>query len=152
MATKAAKSITINATKYQLANTLAVSGGNMQLKADDVVLSQAALPSGAKYAIFDFGYEAVAFEDCVDQDGNYLTSASDVMSLLNDGGVLYFKYAGRIEGVYHEYLETMAVVDHYNTDTNIDVYFDTMAAASRKRKLMINGSFSVNAPTWTFIT
>lgn len=152
MATKAAKSITINATKYELANALDVSGGKMQLKAKDVVLDEAELPSGAKYAVFDFGYEAVGFEDCVDQDGNYLTSATDVMSLLNDGGVLYFKYAGRIEGVYHEYKETMAVVDHYNANANINVYFNTMASSSTKRKLILNGDFSVNAPTWTFVT
>lgn len=44
MATKAAKSITINATKYQLANTLAVADGKIQLKADDVVLSEIAIP------------------------------------------------------------------------------------------------------------
>lgn len=46
MATKAAKSITINATKYQLANTLAVVDGKIQLKADDVVLSEVTAPGG----------------------------------------------------------------------------------------------------------
>lgn len=45
MATKAAKSITINATKYQLANTLAVVNGKIQLKADDVVLSEVTPPT-----------------------------------------------------------------------------------------------------------
>lgn len=45
MATKAAKSITINATKYQLANTLAVANGKIQLKADDVVLSEIDIPT-----------------------------------------------------------------------------------------------------------
>ena len=40
MATKAAKSITINATKYELANTLGVANGKLQLKAKDVVLDE----------------------------------------------------------------------------------------------------------------
>lgn len=45
MATKAAKSITINATKYILANTLAVADGKIQLKANDVVLSEIDIPT-----------------------------------------------------------------------------------------------------------
>lgn len=45
MATKAAKSITINATKYELANTLAVSDGKIQLKAKDVVLDEVEVAS-----------------------------------------------------------------------------------------------------------
>lgn len=40
MATKAAKSITINATKFELANTLEVNNGKLQLKAKDVVLDE----------------------------------------------------------------------------------------------------------------
>lgn len=40
MATKAAKSITINATKYELANALGVANGKLQLKAKDVVLDE----------------------------------------------------------------------------------------------------------------
>ena len=40
MATKAAKSLTINATKFELANTLDVANGKLQLKAKDVVLSE----------------------------------------------------------------------------------------------------------------
>ena len=40
MATKAAKSITINATKYELANTLDYQNGKVQLKAKDVVLDE----------------------------------------------------------------------------------------------------------------
>ena len=45
MATKAAKSITINSTKYILANTLAVVDGKIQLKANDVVLSEIDIPT-----------------------------------------------------------------------------------------------------------
>lgn len=40
MATKAAKSLTINATKFELANALAVVNGKLQLKAKDVVLDE----------------------------------------------------------------------------------------------------------------
>ena len=47
MATKAAKSITINATKYELANALAVNDGKIQLKAKDVVLDEIEAPAGA---------------------------------------------------------------------------------------------------------
>lgn len=47
MATKAAKSITINATKYELANALDVSDGKIQLKAKDVVLDEVDAPAGA---------------------------------------------------------------------------------------------------------
>lgn len=45
MATKAAKSITINATKYELANALGVADGKLQLKAKDVVLDEAEVAS-----------------------------------------------------------------------------------------------------------
>lgn len=40
MATKAAKSITINATKFELPNTLEVNDGKLQLKAKDVLVSE----------------------------------------------------------------------------------------------------------------
>lgn len=46
MATKAAKSITINATKYELANALAKNDGKIQLLAKDVVLGEVEIPSG----------------------------------------------------------------------------------------------------------
>ena len=45
MATKAAKSITINATKYELANALGVANGKLQLKAKDVVLDETEVAS-----------------------------------------------------------------------------------------------------------
>ena len=49
MATKAAKSITINATKYELANALGVANGKLQLKAKDVVLDEAEVKAGASW-------------------------------------------------------------------------------------------------------
>ena len=52
MATKAAKSITINATKYELANALAVNGSKIQLKAKDVVLDEVTPPSAESYVRF----------------------------------------------------------------------------------------------------
>ena len=45
MATKAAKSITINATKFELANALGVANGKLQLKAKDVVLDEVEVAS-----------------------------------------------------------------------------------------------------------
>ena len=45
MATKAAKSITINATKFELANALGVDNGKLQLKAKDVVLDEVEVAS-----------------------------------------------------------------------------------------------------------
>lgn len=45
MATKAAKSLTINATKFELANALAVENGKLQLKAKDVVLDEVEVAS-----------------------------------------------------------------------------------------------------------
>lgn len=48
MATKAAKSLTINATKFELANALAVENGKLQLKAKDVVLAEVDLPRAKK--------------------------------------------------------------------------------------------------------
>lgn len=45
MATKAAKSITINATKFELANALDVANGKLQLKAKDVVLDEVEVAS-----------------------------------------------------------------------------------------------------------
>ena len=52
MATKAAKSITINATKYELANALAVNDGKIQLKAKDVVLDEVTPPAADSYVRF----------------------------------------------------------------------------------------------------
>ena len=51
MATKAAKSITINATKYELANALDVANGKLQLKAKDVVLDEVEVDGGKYIAI-----------------------------------------------------------------------------------------------------
>lgn len=52
MATKAAKSITINATKYELANALGADNGKIQLKAKDVVLDEVTPPSTESYVRF----------------------------------------------------------------------------------------------------
>ena len=58
MATKAAKSITINATKYELANTLDYQNGKVQLKAKDVVLGETTLPEGGKWVAIYTDYDA----------------------------------------------------------------------------------------------
>ena len=54
MATKAAKSITINATKFELANALGVANGKLQLKAKDVVLDEVEV--GGSEAIFIYNH------------------------------------------------------------------------------------------------
>lgn len=56
MATKAAKSITINATKYELANALAVNDGKIQLKAKDVVLDEVTPPAADSYVRFVYNH------------------------------------------------------------------------------------------------
>lgn len=72
MATKAAKSITINATKYELANALGVADGKLQLKAKDVVLDEVEVKAGASWitltSVYDFdaGQNVVTAIDCSD--------------------------------------------------------------------------------------
>lgn len=56
--TKAAKSITINSTKYELANDIAINDGKIQLKAKDVVLGEATLPEGGKWVAIYTDYDA----------------------------------------------------------------------------------------------
>ena len=58
MATKAAKSITINATKYELANALGVANGKLQLKAKDVVLDEVEVKEGASWITVTFTYDS----------------------------------------------------------------------------------------------
>ena len=49
--TKAAKSITINSTKFELANALAVNDGKLQLKAKDVVLDEVEVGGNDEFVI-----------------------------------------------------------------------------------------------------
>lgn len=145
MATKAAKSITINATKYELANTLGVSDGKMQLKAKDVVLDEAELPSGAKYAVFDFGYEAVGFESCKDQDGNDILTSADLKALIEAGGLVYFKYNGQ----GNNYIEQFIKYKQWIAADMVKIELTTPISSSTIRKLTCIGTFSVDTPTAT---
>ncbi|MEE3415469.1 MAG: hypothetical protein VZR53_08880 [Prevotella sp.] len=76
--TKAAKSITINSTKYELANTLDYQNGKVQLKAKDVVLDETEV--GGSEAIFIYNHydsgEGYYVTDAIkDIAGNTLTNA-----------------------------------------------------------------------------
>lgn len=91
MATKAAKSITINATKYELANALGVANGKLQLKAKDVVLDEAEVGNAKAIFVYDHYdsgtgyYETDAIKDI---EGNVLTNA-EVCSRVKDGSQIY---------------------------------------------------------------
>lgn len=85
MATKAAKSITINATKYELANDLDVSGGKIQLKAKDVVLGEVDAPGGG-------------FVITMEEDGDFFSDGTkncesfacqDLIDAIKDGKAVY---------------------------------------------------------------
>jgi hypothetical protein len=68
MATKAAKSITINATKYELANALGVDNGKIQLKAKDVVLDEVTPPAADSYVrfVYDHANQTIEVEKSAD--------------------------------------------------------------------------------------
>lgn len=148
MATKAAKSITINATKYELANTLGVSDGKMQLKAKDVVLDEAELPSGAKYAVFDFGYEAVGFESCKDQDGNDILTSADLKAFIEAGGIVYMKYNGQ----GHNYLDRFERYEQYIAGDEVKIEMTYPLSSTTQRKLVAIGTFSVDAPRASIVS
>lgn len=148
MATKAAKSITINATKYELANTLGVSAGKMQLKAKDVVLDEAELPAGSKYAVFDFGYEATGFESCKDQDGNDILDSASLKALIEAGGAVYFKYNGQ----GNNYLEQFIKYRQWIAGDEVKIELTTPISSTTIRKLTCIGTFSVDTPTASITT
>lgn len=55
MATKAAKSLTINATKFELANKLNIENGKLQLIAKDVVLDEIPFEAPSQIVYLDIG-------------------------------------------------------------------------------------------------
>ena len=154
MATKAAKSITINATKYELANTLGVSDGKMQLKAKDVVLDEAELPAGSKYAVFDFGYEIDGFESCKDQDGNDVLTSEALKDIVEAGGDVYFKYTERKNGVLHTCIDRFERYEQYIAadEVKIEMTYVTSPDNGTTRKLTCIGTFSVDTPIVSTIT
>ena len=154
MATKAAKSITINATKYELANALAVNDGKVQLKAKDVLLDEAELPAGSKYAIFDFGFEIDGFKSCKDQDGNDVLTSGALKDIVEAGGDVYFKYTARKNGVLHTYIDRFERYEQYiaGDEVKIEMTYVTSPDNETTRKLTAIGTFSVDAPTVSTIT
>ena len=102
MATKAAKTITINSTKYTLANALGMSAGKLQLKAGDVVLDEVTLDADPKAIIVkltapDDGNNYPDFTSTVGwtvegwykPDGTaYTGSSSDLFALIRQGYTL----------------------------------------------------------------
>ena len=78
MATKAAKSITINATKFELANALDFANGKLQLKAKDVVLDEVEVGGAGSifiYNHYDSGEGYYVTDAIKDIEGNVLTKA-----------------------------------------------------------------------------
>lgn len=85
MATKAAKSITINATKYELANTLDVANGKLQLKAKDVVLDETEVKAGASWITVSFEYDDGQFLiKSIDSSDDIDPTTYTAMDLYND--------------------------------------------------------------------
>lgn len=78
MATKAAKSLTINATKFELANDLAVVNGKLQLKAKDVVLAEVDIPT--KFAGFKIDVDNNTVEVVELSDGNDMQRTASATS------------------------------------------------------------------------
>ena len=89
MATKAAKSITINATKYELANALGVANGKLQLKAKDVVLDEAEAKFGGSWIAatceFDNGQFIIKSLDCSDDIDPTTYTAMDLYNAWTKG-------------------------------------------------------------------
>lgn len=92
MATKAAKSITINATKYELANALATNDDKIQLLAKDVVLGEVELPSGADVLFFIRELDEVSGNWIVEVKngkGETISNKADAYAIIEKGGMVY---------------------------------------------------------------
>lgn len=152
MATKAAKSITINATKYELANTLGVSDGKMQLKAKDVVLDEAELPAGIKYVVFDFGYEGAGFVSCKDQDGNDVLTAADVKDIVMAGGDIYLLSSDRNSGFLTTHWWKATTFDQWIAADEVKFQAIFPISPSMFKKITAIGTFADNTPTLSNMT
>ena len=95
MATKAARSITINATKYELANSLATNDGKIQLLANDVVLGEVELPSGgggggdALFFYSDTINNLVEIVEVKNSKGETISDSADAYAIIEKGGMVY---------------------------------------------------------------
>lgn len=152
MATKAAKSITINATKYELANALDVSGGKMQLKAKDVLLDEAELPAGIKYVVFDFGHDGAGFESCKDQDGNDVLTAAAVKDIVLAGGDIYMTSTENISGARVTHWWKCARFDHWIVADTVKFEAVFPISPSMFKKITAVGTFADDTPTLSNVT
>ena len=107
MATKAAKSITINATKYELANDLAMNDDKLQLLAKDVVLGEVEIPSGGGGdALFFYRDTLHNIVEVKNSKGETISDKADAYAIIEKGGMVYLVYDGGAGEVY----EPMAYV------------------------------------------
>ena len=151
MATKAAKSITINATKYELANTLAMNADKIQLLAKDVVLGEVEIPSGGSgEALF---FTPVRGEDPVywsaevkNGKGETISDKADAYAIIEKGGMVYAVV--NISGS-DAYIPMSA---SFGTASDFYVTFDTrgdfLLPASYNNQPQIKVDWHDSTPTW----
>lgn len=129
MATKAAKSITINATKFELANALDVANGKLQLKAKDVVLDEVEVKAGASWitltAEFDNGQYIIRTIDCSDDIEPTTYTAMDLYNDWSKGDLkVVFKVGNKcylVDQVEHS-VDDEGEETHYITITSGGTY------------------------------
>ena len=93
MATKGAKSITINATKFELANALNInSNGELELLAKDVVLDSVELPTGGDALFFRHVYDddtGTWSVEVTNAKGETISDIADAFAIIEKGGAVY---------------------------------------------------------------
>lgn len=102
--TKAAKSITINSTKYEMANALNVNAnGELELLAKDVVLDSVELPAGGDALFFRHVYDEDTETwsiEVTNAKGETISDKADAFEILEKGGAVYAIYPGGGGDVY----------------------------------------------------
>lgn len=147
MATKAAKSITINATKYELANTLAMNDDKIQLLAKDVVLGEVELPSGGnalamnndKIQLLDndvvlsevelpSGADALFFRkvnsssiEVKNSKGETISDKADAYAIIEKGGMAY-AVSPLHDDVYFPMISSYGSASGFNVRFNMKAY------------------------------
>lgn len=146
MATKAAKSITINATKYELANALGVANGKLQLKAKDVVLSEAELPVGDEALFFRHVYDEDSETwsiEVTNAKGETITNKAEAFEILEKGGTVYAVYPGGGGDVY----QTMT--NSFGDATGFHMDFERPMSDGANTVTIIRVDWFGDTPTWT---
>lgn len=96
MATKAAKSITINATKFELANALNINAnGELELLAKDVVLDSVELSAGGNALFFRHVYDddtGTWSVEVTNAKGETISDKADAFAIIEKGGAVYAIY------------------------------------------------------------